>query len=66
VRPVRELQTLRRRGRMPESDADQLAGVTHVPAIFWVAVFALITVAALVLGVFLLAGQWLREFGVIG
>jgi hypothetical protein len=61
VRPVRELQTLRRRGRMPESDADQLAGVTHLPAIFWVAVFALVNLAALVLGVFLLAGQWLPD-----
>lgn len=61
VRPVRELQTLRRRGRMPESDADQLAGVTHLPAIFWVAVFGLVNLAALVLGVFLLAGQWLPD-----
>jgi hypothetical protein len=63
VRPVRELQRLRRRGRMPESDADQLAGVTHVPAIFWVAVFAVVTIAALILGVFLLAGQWLPDVG---
>jgi hypothetical protein len=61
VRPVRELQTLRRRGRMPESDADQLAGVTHLPAIFWVAVFGLVNLAALVLGVLLLAGQWLPD-----
>jgi hypothetical protein len=59
VRPVRELQQLRSRGRMPESDADQLAHVTHLPAIFWVAVFGLVNVAALVLGVFLLGGQWL-------
>ncbi len=63
VRPVRELQRLRRRGRMPESDADQLAGVTHLPAIFWVAVFGLVNIAALVLGVFLLAGHWLPEVG---
>ena len=61
VRPVGELQTLRRRGRLPESDADQLAGVTHVPAIFWVGVFGLVNLAALVVGAFLLAGQWLPE-----
>jgi hypothetical protein len=59
VRPVFELQSLRSRGRMPESDADQLGYVTHVPAFFWVAVFFLVDVAALVVGAFLLAGQWL-------
>ena len=36
VRPVGELQRLRRRGRMPDSDADQLARLTRVPALFWV------------------------------
>jgi hypothetical protein len=61
VRPVFELQKLRSRGRMPESDADQLAGVTHVPAIFWVGVFLAVDVAALVIGGFMLAGQWLPE-----
>jgi hypothetical protein len=59
VRPVGELQKLRRRGRMPGSDADQLAGLTHLPAVFWVFVFYLVTLAALVIGVFMLAGQWL-------
>jgi hypothetical protein len=59
VRPVFELQSLRSRGRMPESDADQLAHVTHVPALFWVGVFLVIDVAALIVGGFLLAGQWL-------
>src|SRR3954469_11498345 len=59
VRPVFELQSLRRRGRMPESDADQLAHVTHVPALFWVGLFLIVNVAALVVGGFLLAGQWL-------
>ena len=59
VRPVFELQKLRSRGRMPESDADQLAGVTHVPALFWVGVFLVVDLAALVTGAFLLAGQWL-------
>ncbi|AGZ46121.1 M50 family metallopeptidase [Actinoplanes friuliensis] len=59
VRPVFELQKLRGRGRMPESDADQLAGITHVPAIFWVGVFLVVDLAALVVGAFMLAGQWL-------
>ncbi|MFI7541067.1 M50 family metallopeptidase [Actinoplanes sp. NPDC049599] len=59
VRPVFELQKLRSRGRMPESDADQLAGVTHIPALFWVGVFLAVDLAALVIGGFMLAGQWL-------
>ncbi|WP_250003133.1 M50 family metallopeptidase [Actinoplanes sp. M2I2] len=59
VRPVFELQSLRRRGRMPDSDADQLAHVSHVPAIFWVGVFLIVDLAALVVGAFLLAGQWI-------
>ena len=63
VRPVFELQKLRSRGRMPESDADQLAGVTHVPALFWVGVFLAVDIAALVIGGFMLAGQWLPEVG---
>jgi hypothetical protein len=63
VRPVFELQSLRSRGRMPESDADQLARATHVPALFWVTVFLLVDLAALVIGAFLLAGQWLPTAG---
>src|SRR3954451_20973072 len=47
VRPVFELQSLRSRGRIPESDADQLARLTHVPALFWVTVFLLVDLAAL-------------------
>jgi Peptidase M50B-like len=61
VRPVFELQSLRRRGRMPESDADQLAHITHVPALFWVGVFLIVNLAALAIGAFLLAGQWLPD-----
>lgn len=64
VRPVFELQQLRGRGRMPDSDADQLARITRVPAIFWVGVFLVVDLAALVLGAFLLAGQWLPSGGV--
>jgi hypothetical protein len=61
VRPVFELQSLRSRGRMPESDADQLARISHVPALFWVGVFLMVNLAALIVGGFLLAGQWLPE-----
>jgi hypothetical protein len=61
VRPVGELQKLRRRGRMPESDADQLAHITHMPALFWVGLFYLVTLGALAIGAFMLAGQWLPE-----
>jgi len=61
VRPIFELQSLRRRGRMPQSDADQLAHITHVPALFWVGVFLVVDLGALVIGAFLLAGQWLPQ-----
>jgi hypothetical protein len=59
VRPVFELQSLRSRGRMPESDADQLAHITHVPALFWVGFFLVVNLVALAAGAFLLGGQWL-------
>lgn len=59
VRPVGELQRLRSRGRMPASDADQLAHQTMVPALFWVGLFGLVNIAVLVIGAFLIAGQWL-------
>ena len=61
VRPIFELQSLRRRGRMPQSDADQLAHITHVPALFWVGIFLVVDLGALVIGAFLLAGQWLPQ-----
>lgn len=47
VRPVGELQTLRRRGRLPHSDADQLAGLTGVPALGWVGLFGVVNLAVL-------------------
>ncbi len=59
VRPVGELQRPRSRGRMRASDADQLARLTRVPAFFWVFLFGLVSVAVLVVGTFMLAGQWL-------
>ncbi|MER7415347.1 M50 family metallopeptidase [Micromonospora peucetia] len=63
VRPVVELQRLRARGRMPASDADQLAGLTPLPAFFWVTVFALVNLVALGAGALLLAGPMLTEAG---
>jgi hypothetical protein len=47
IRPVLELQQSRRRGRASRSDADQLARLTGVPGGVWVALFALVAVAAL-------------------
>jgi hypothetical protein len=70
VRPVVELQRSRGRarryhraagpgrvmwqGRGPQSDADQLAGLTGVPGGVWVALFLLVAFAALALGAWLL------------
>ncbi len=58
VRAVVELQSHRRsssrRGQVSTSDADQLGRLTGVPGGVWVAVFALMCVAALVLGTRLL------------
>jgi hypothetical protein len=49
-RPVLELQTKRWRGQARDSDADQLARLTGVPGILWVAVFLAVTVGVAVLG----------------
>ena len=49
-RTVLELQTARSRRRAPDSDADQLARLTPLPALFWVGVFLTVDVGALVLG----------------
>jgi hypothetical protein len=53
-RTVLELQSSRRKRRAPDSDADQLAVLTPFPALFWVGVFLLVDVGALLLG-----GSWL-------
>jgi hypothetical protein len=64
VRAVVELQgqrrRSRRRGQVSKSDADQLGRLTGVPGGAWVAVFALVCVAALVLGTRLLIPGLLR------
>ncbi len=55
-RAVVELQRVRRRRGSPNSDADQLARLTRVPALVWVGVFLLVDVGALLLG-----GAWLLD-----
>ncbi|GAA3870812.1 M50 family metallopeptidase [Streptomyces sedi] len=50
VRPVFELQTKRRRGQARDSDADQLARLTHAPAFFWLILFHAVTLASLIGG----------------
>jgi len=55
-RAVVELHAVRRRRGSPDSDADQLARLTRVPALVWVGVFLLVDVAALLLG-----GAWLLD-----
>lgn len=53
-RPVIELATARRRGRAPGSDADQLARLTHLPALLWVGAFLVVNVGVLIAGAGLL------------
>ncbi|GAA2772606.1 M50 family metallopeptidase [Saccharopolyspora taberi] len=54
IRPVAELSRKRSRGRAANSDADQLARLTGVPAGVWLALWFLVGFAALVVG-----GRWL-------
>jgi Peptidase M50B-like len=58
VRPVLELTRRRRRGRSRSrggaSDADQLARLTGLPGGAWIALFALVSIAALAIGTLLL------------
>jgi hypothetical protein len=44
LRSIAELARTRRGGRT-RSDADQLAGLTHVPAVLWVGFFAVVAIA---------------------
>jgi hypothetical protein len=59
VRPILELRSKRRRGRAPDSDADQLARLTRLPGALWIMVFLLVSAASLVAGGYLLAAPWL-------
>lgn len=46
IRPIGELAGKRRRGRAPDSDADQLARLTGVPALLWLVSWLAIGLAA--------------------
>ncbi|MEY6566476.1 M50 family metallopeptidase [Streptomyces sp. PGLac3x] len=50
VRPVFELQSKRRRGGAPDSDADQLARLTHAPAAIWLFLFHAVALCSLIGG----------------
>ncbi len=55
VKPVMELGSRRRGGRgRGQSDADQLAGITPLPAGAWIFLFTLVTIAAAVWGTYML------------
>ncbi|RBM23456.1 hypothetical protein DI005_02890 [Prauserella sp. PE36] len=54
VRPVFELQAKRRRGAARDSDADQLARLTGLPAAIWLLVLGVLTLTCLVVGGMLL------------
>jgi hypothetical protein len=54
VRPIIEVQGQRRRHQVRDSDADQLAGLTRVPGVFWIGVFLVVSLAALALSVVVL------------
>ncbi|MER5746150.1 M50 family metallopeptidase [Streptomyces sp. NPDC002225] len=54
VRPVFELQSKRRRGGAPDSDADQLSRLTDVPAALWLFLFHAVSLCSLIGG-----GRWL-------
>lgn len=54
VRPAFELQAKRRHGGAGDSDADQLARLTHVPAGMWLFLFHVVSLCSLIGG-----GRWL-------
>lgn len=54
IRPIFELSGKRGRGRAGDSDADQLARLTGVPAPMWLGLWLIIGCAALIVG-----GSWL-------
>ncbi|MEX0173688.1 M50 family metallopeptidase [Streptomyces sp. LMG1-1-1.1] len=57
VRPAFELQAKRRHGGAPDSDADQLADLTHVPAGVWLLFFHTVSICCLIGGC-----RWLVRF----
>ncbi|MFI1395103.1 M50 family metallopeptidase [Streptomyces sp. NPDC020681] len=56
VRPAFELQAKRRHGGAPDSDADQLSRLTHVPAAMWLFLFHAVSLCSLIGG-----GRWLLD-----
>ncbi|MGR8008379.1 M50 family metallopeptidase [Streptomyces hypolithicus] len=54
VRPAFELQSKRRHGGAPDSDADQLSRLTHVPPALWLFLFHTVSLCSLIGG-----GRWL-------
>ncbi|GAA1351895.1 M50 family metallopeptidase [Streptomyces beijiangensis] len=54
VRPAFELQAKRRRHNSGDSDADQLARLTHVPPTLWLLLFHIVSLCCLIGG-----GRWL-------
>jgi hypothetical protein len=56
IRPVIELQSKRRRGAARDSDVDQLARLTGVPAALWVLILVVVALTCLVVG-----GAWLLQ-----
>ncbi|WP_327114877.1 M50 family metallopeptidase [Streptomyces sp. NBC_01341] len=54
VRPAFELQSKRRYGGAPDSDADQLARLTHAPAAMWLFLFHVVSLSSMIGG-----GRWL-------
>ncbi|MCM2388071.1 M50 family metallopeptidase [Streptomyces albipurpureus] len=56
VRPAFELQSKRRHGGAPDSDADQLARLTHAPAPLWLFLFHAVSACSLIGG-----GRWLLD-----
>ncbi|MEU8530637.1 MULTISPECIES: M50 family metallopeptidase [Streptomyces] len=54
VRPAFELQAKRRHGGAPDSDADQLSRLTHVPPAMWFLLFHTVSLCSLIGG-----GRWM-------
>jgi hypothetical protein len=59
LRASLELQTSRRRSRNGQSDADQLARLTHVPGLAWVFVFVLVALVCAIADAWMLVPQGL-------
>ncbi|EDY48506.1 integral membrane protein [Streptomyces clavuligerus] len=63
VRPAFELQSKRRHGGAPDSDADQLSRLTGVPVGLWFLFFHTVSLCSLIGGGRWLLAPWLAELG---